>query len=113
MQLDLSSRADQARVGPNAPRARMHTQHTRAGRHDITVLLHAPWTSYLVSARTLEVPLFSEQETRLLLTEPLKHSSAWRDDDPARQRPRFEAGFWGEQGIERVHAEAGGWPHLM
>src|SRR5258708_29403104 len=41
-----------------------------AGSHEITDLVHAPWTSYLVSARTVEVPLFSNQETRLLLTEP-------------------------------------------
>jgi hypothetical protein len=84
-----------------------------AGSHEITELVHAPWTSYLVSARTVEVPLFSEQETRLLLTEPLKHSSAWRDNDPTHPRPRFEPGFWGQGGIERIHAEANGWPHLV
>jgi hypothetical protein len=84
-----------------------------AGSHEITELVHAPWTSYLVSARTVEVPLFTDQETRLLLTEPFKHSSLWRDDEPGRPRPRFEAGFWGEGGIERIHAEAGGWPHLV
>jgi hypothetical protein len=84
-----------------------------AGSHEITELVHAPWTSYLVSARTVEVPLFSDQETRLLLTEPFKHSSLWRDDEPNRSRPRFEPGFWGEGGIERIHAEAGGWPHLV
>jgi hypothetical protein len=84
-----------------------------AGSHEITELVHAPWTSYLVSARTVEVPLFSNQETRLLLTEPFKHSSLWRDDEPNRPRPRFEPGFWGEGGIERIHAEAGGWPHLV
>jgi hypothetical protein len=75
--------------------------------------VHAPWTSYLVSARTVEVSLFSDQETRILLTEPLLHSSLWRDDEPSRPRPRFEAGFWGDGGIERIHAEAGGWPHLV
>src|SRR5271165_60098 len=84
-----------------------------AGSHEITELVHAPWTSYLVSARTVEVPLFSDQETRLLLTEPFKHSSLWRDDEPGRPRPRFQPGFWGEGGIERIHAEAGGWPHLV
>jgi hypothetical protein len=84
-----------------------------AGSHEITELVHAPWTSYLVSARTVEVPLFSDQETRLLLTEPFKHSSLWRDDEPGRPRPRFESGFWGEGGIERIHGEAGGWPHLV
>jgi hypothetical protein len=83
-----------------------------AGSHEIAELVHAPWTSYLVSARTIEVPLFSEQETRLLCTDPFRHSSLWHEDDPTRP-PRFEARFWGERGIERIHAEAGGRPHLV
>jgi hypothetical protein len=82
-----------------------------AGSHDITELTHAEWTSYLVSARTIEVPPFSPEETRRLLTEPLRWSSLWEKDDP--RRPRFEPGFWGEGGIERIQAEAGGWPHLV
>jgi hypothetical protein len=82
-----------------------------AGSHGIDELDHAPWSSYLVSARTLEVTPFEVPETRLLLTEPLKHSSLWRDVEA--DRPRFEPGFWGEGGIERIHAEAGGWPHLV
>jgi hypothetical protein len=84
-----------------------------AGSHEITELDNAPWTSYFVSARTVEVPLFSEKETRFLLTEPLKHSPLWREDDPGHSRPRFELGFWGEDKIESVHSEAGGWPHLV
>lgn len=82
-----------------------------AGSHEIAELTHAPWTSYLVSARNLELPLFTEAETRLLLTQPLKHSTLWQEGD--RSRPHFEPGFWGEGGIERIHAEAGGWPHLV
>ena len=82
-----------------------------AGSHDITELTHAPWPSYLVSMRTIDVPLFTPEETRLLLTAPLRHSQLWPADDP--QRPRFEPGFWGERGIERIHAEAAGWPHLV
>ncbi|MFN8000801.1 MAG: hypothetical protein U0X75_07275 [Acidobacteriota bacterium] len=82
-----------------------------AGSHEIYELTNAPWTSYLVSARTIEVPAFTEAETRLLLTEPLKHSSLWRNNED--KRPRFAASFWGENGIERIHAEAGGWPHLV
>ena len=81
-----------------------------AGSHEITELGHAPWASYLISARTIEVPPFSEAETRLLLTEPLRYSSLWPQDQP---RPSFPAAFWGEGGIERIHAEAGGWPHLV
>ncbi len=82
-----------------------------AGSHEITELPHASWASYLVSARTIEVGPFTVAETRLLLTEPLKYSTLWLKDDPT--RPRFEPGFWGEGGIERIHAEAGGWPHLV
>jgi hypothetical protein len=81
-----------------------------AGSHGIEELTAAPWTSYLVSARTVEVPPFTEDETRLLLTEPLKHSSLWPRD---RERPHFAPEFWGDGGTGRVHAEAGGWPHLV
>jgi hypothetical protein len=81
-----------------------------AGSHEITELT-ADWTSYLVSARTVEIPLFTPEETRLLLTDPLLHSPLWggREDE----RPRLAPEFWGEKGIERIHAEAGGWPHLV
>jgi hypothetical protein len=82
-----------------------------AGSHAIDELVHAPWTSYLVSARTIEVTPFEPAETRLLLTRPLKHSSLWRASGS--EPPRFEPGFWGEGGIERIHAQAGGWPHLV
>jgi hypothetical protein len=81
-----------------------------AGSHEITELPHAPWTSYLVSARTIEVPPFTLAETRLLLTEPLKHSELWKSNA---ERPHFSSEFWGEGGIERIQAEADGWPHLL
>ena len=57
------------------------------------------------------MPLFSEPETRLLLTDPLAHSPLWLKDDP--QRPRMTAELWGDCGVERIHAEAAGWPHLV
>lgn len=82
-----------------------------AGSRSIAELKYAPWPSYLISARTLEIPPFSEAETRRLLTEPLRNSPLWEENDP--RRPRFEPGFWGEGGIERIHREAGGWPHLV
>jgi hypothetical protein len=95
-----------------------HQEHLRgidawmfAGSHEITELPHATWTSYLVSARTVEVPFFTPAETCLLLTEPLKYSSLWLT--VARQRPSFAAEFWGEGGIERIHIGAGGWPPLV
>jgi hypothetical protein len=84
---------------------------TFAGSHEIDELVHAPWTSYLVSARTLEVTPFEPTETRLLLTEPLRHSSLWSAIED--ERPRFEPGFWGAGGIQRIHAAADGWPHLV
>jgi hypothetical protein len=70
---------------------------------------HAPWTSYLVSARTVEVPPFTPHETRLLLTEPLTHSQLWKPD----ARPSFPPEFWSDGGIDRIHREADGWPHLL
>jgi hypothetical protein len=82
-----------------------------AGSHDIAELKHAPWGSFLVSARTMEMPLFSEQETRLLLTEPLRYSALWQSNEQS--RPHFSAEMWGEGGIAHIHAEAAGWPHLV
>jgi hypothetical protein len=82
-----------------------------AGSHGIDELTHAPWTSYLVSARTVTVPNFTPEETRQLLTEPLKHSPLWEKDSP--ERPRFAPEFWGPNGIERIQQETNGWPHLV
>lgn len=82
-----------------------------AGSHSIDELDGAEWSSYLVSTRTVEVLPFTADETRLLLTEPLKHSTLWEADDP--ERPSFSVETWGERGIERIHGETGGWPHLV
>ena len=81
------------------------------GSHEIGELRHAEWPSYFISARTVEVPLFTLAETRLLLTEPFCYSSLLPHDDP--RWPHFEPGTWGERGIENIHEEAGGWPHLV
>lgn len=81
-----------------------------SGSHDITELKHAAWPSYLVSTRTIEVPMFTLEETRSLLTEPLKFALEQKDE-PNRQN--FEPSFWGKGGIERIQQEAGGWPHLV
>jgi hypothetical protein len=82
-----------------------------SGSHDIDELIQADWTSFLVSARTVEVPCFTLAETRILLTDPLQHSSFW--NATPEKRPRFLPDFWGRGGIERIHEEAGGWPHLV
>lgn len=84
---------------------------TLAGSHRIDELEYAPWSSYLVSARTVEVTPFDLAETRLLLTEPLKHSPLFRTVNT--EPPGFVPGFWGDGGIERIQAETGGWPHLV
>jgi len=82
-----------------------------AGSHEISELVHAPWASYLVSARTIEVPMFTLEETRALLTDPLAESPM--RPEIKKDRPRFEPEFWGPQGIDGIHAQAGGWPHLV
>jgi hypothetical protein len=82
-----------------------------AGSHHVAELRHAPWPSFLASVRTVEVLPFTLEETRLLLTDPLRHSPLWTSSGPP--RPRFDPAFWGEGGIERIHAEAAGWPHLV
>ena len=81
-----------------------------SGSHQITELKNAEWTSYLVSARTIVIPPFTLDETRLLLTNPLKHSSLYKASG---MRPQFAPELWGPGGIERIHSEAGGWPHLL
>ena len=82
-----------------------------AGSHGIEELQHAQWSSYLISARTVEVPAFTAAETRLLLTEPMRQSRLWEKNEAA--RPRFAADFWGVNGIDRIHTETAGWPHLV
>lgn len=57
------------------------------------------------------MPPFTADETRRLLTEPLAQSRLWRAR--AEAPPRFGPDFWGRGGIERIHTEAGGWPHLV
>lgn len=80
-----------------------------AGNSPVSELTNHLLASCLTGARTLEIPPFTIDETRQLLTEPMRHSRLWAEDDP--ERPRFDPSFWGEGGIERIHAEAGGWPH--
>ncbi len=82
-----------------------------SGNADITELTGADWTSYLISVRTLEVPVFSPEETHLLLTEPLKHSVLGEEDKA--NSALFWKEFWGEDGIALIHAESGGWPYFV
>ena len=81
-----------------------------AGSHQIDELTSVNWTSYLISARTLEIPCFTPNETHLLLTEPMKASVFWRDKP---NRPRMDPSSWGEDGIAQIHRETAGWPHLV
>jgi hypothetical protein len=55
--------------------------------------------------------VFTEAETRALLTDPMHYSPLWPPDDP--KRPHFSPALWGDNGIERIHEAAGGWPHLV
>lgn len=82
-----------------------------AGSHEITELDGVDWTSYLISARTIEVRPFSLAETTALLTDPLRHSPVYRAQ-PAK-RPKFDPSSWGDHGIDRIHSEAGGWPFFV
>jgi hypothetical protein len=68
------------------------------GSHSLGELVHADWASYFVSLRSVEVTQFTPEETRLLLTEPLKYSPLWKEWPAA--TPRFTS-FWGQDGIKR------------
>jgi TIR domain len=81
-----------------------------AGSHSLGELVHADWASYFVSLRTVEITHFTPEETRLLLTEPLRYSPLWKERPGA--SPRFTS-FWGQDGIKGIHVETGGWPHLV
>lgn len=81
-----------------------------AGSHHFSELPNVRWSSYLVSLRTIDLPPFSVEETRLLLSQPLKHA---RSEAARAAVAVFGSGFWGEDGMDRIHVEAGGWPHLV
>ncbi|MBI4663586.1 MAG: ATP-binding protein [Verrucomicrobia bacterium] len=83
-----------------------------AGSHDLHELPDVRWTSYFVSVRTAEMHSFTLEETRLLLTDPLKHSPR-AEARTAAGRAKFGGTFWGEVGIDTIHEQAGGWPHLV
>jgi hypothetical protein len=80
------------------------------GVGDLTELTHPPGPP-ISSACGITVPPFTADETRRLLTEPLAQSRLWRAR--AEAASRFDPDFWGNGGIERIHTEAGGWPHLV
>jgi hypothetical protein len=81
-----------------------------AGSHRVTMLKNAEWPSYLISVQTIEIPPFTQAETRLLLTDPLQQSPLYARDA---ERPCFDSSFWGEGGIAWIHAQTAGWPHLV
>lgn len=81
------------------------------GNRALSELKNHHLVSCLTSASTLEIPPLTINETYQLLIEPLRHSVLWAADDP--KRPQFNPIFWSEGGIEYIHAEAGGWPHLV
>lgn len=76
----------------------------------IRELPHVPWTSYLIGARTVEMPMFSLDETRQLLTDPMRFcpGSVLKNETPS-----FDARVWGAHGVENIHEQSGGWPVLV
>jgi len=46
---------------------------------------------------------FSGPSSGRAQAEPMRHSELWQDDEA--NRPRFDAAFWGDGGIERTHRE--------
>jgi hypothetical protein len=83
-----------------------------AGSHHIDELGFADWSSYLVSVRMVTAPMFSLDETRQLLTNPLAHSTLFSGKDDPRQ-PRIAESFWGDGGVAWIQAMAGGWPYMV
>jgi hypothetical protein len=86
-----------------------------AGSHHYENLPNVPWTFFLISMREVDVTMFTDEESRGLLTDPLAFSPLFRDDET---RPRFSDEFWGVDaagvgGVEWIQREAGGWPHLV
>lgn len=82
-----------------------------AGSHAIEELSAAPWASSFVSVRTVKVGMFTPEETSVLLTDPLRHAPRARLTDAS--GVHFSHDFWGPDGIQRIHQQAGGWPHLV
>lgn len=76
--------------------------------HDISELTVA---NYLISARTIEIPFFTHEETQLLLTDPLKHSRLLNQSST--KRPMFSPDFWGPGGIDEIHHQSGEWPFFV
>jgi len=77
----------------------------------VAIIRCAHWSSYLVGLRSITVPRFTMDETRRLLTVPLAESRLWRARGEV--APHFDPRFWSDGGIERIHTEAAGWPHLV
>ena len=55
--------------------------------------------------------MFTSDETFVLLTDPMRHAP--RAQSTAAPNVHFSPESWGSGGIERIHREAGGWPHLV
>jgi hypothetical protein len=91
--------------------AHHHIAWILAGSHDVSELIGANWASYLISGHTVEVPLFTLEETQALLIDPLKHSALW--DRNRDNRLQLDPSFWGDGGIERIHQTTAGWPNFV
>ena len=82
-----------------------------AGSHHFSELRHVNWSSYFVSLRTVEIGLLTPEQTGHLLTQPLRHSRI--EGATAEASKRFTRDFWGDEAVQYIHHETGGWPHLV
>jgi type II secretory pathway predicted ATPase ExeA len=92
----------------NCMQTQQHIAWLFAGAHDLLELRHARWSSYFVGVRTVEMEPFSLQETRVLLTDPLRSSP----NSELRSNVNYSQ-FWGPGCVDRIHEQAGGWPQLV
>ena len=81
-----------------------------SGVHHFSDLTRARWSSYLTAFQVVEMHPFSPEETRQLLTDPLRHAAVFSGRTPP--GARFFRDFWHEGAVERIHHESQGWPAL-
>ena len=71
--------------------------------------LKSPWAKYLISIRSISVGMFTVDETKMLLSDPMRYAQS----EPDTNRARIPNETWGIKGAEEIHRIAGGWPHLV
>lgn len=82
-----------------------------AGAHEMSEFSSSGWPDLREIFDCVRIPLFSASETRQLLTEPLRQR--YYSEAAGATTQLFKPSFWGKANLERIHAETGGWPHLV